>query len=144
VAGNVSVTSAASRRYAMNVRPNSTTTSRRRLTPRERIETMPTSGLDEDGRSPITSLSAHRVSPTTTGLGSVMSDQPRFAVAFSLVSATLNPTTRATVSVLLTSGRPYLVPAANSLLKCTWFVFIVKQVNQMLSVSVSVRPRRLR
>ena len=40
----------------------------------------------------------------------------------------------------LISGERF-VPDENSELKCTWFVFIVSAVNQILSVSVIVRPR---
>jgi hypothetical protein len=53
------------------------------------------------------------------------------------------PVTNASVNVLLTSGLPNRVPAANSELKWTWFVLSVRHVNQTLSVSVTVRPSRL-
>ena len=105
---------------------------------------MPTDGLLDDGRTPTTSDSAHRVSPTKTGFGSEMSVQARLAVAFSLVSHTDSPVTNDSVKQLFTSGLPKRVPAANSALKCTWLVFIVIVVNQMLSASVIVRPNRLR
>src|SRR6478736_583625 len=111
--------------------------------PRHRTPTIPTLGRERDSRLEITSVSDHSVSPTYTGLGSLMSVQERFAVAFSLVSGTLIPVTRARVNVLLTSGLPNSVRAANSWLKWTWLVFKVRQVNQMLSVSVIVRPSRL-
>jgi hypothetical protein len=127
----------------MNVRWNSITTSRRWLIPRQRTPTIPTSGLDLDSRVETISVSVHSVSPTKTGLGSLMSVQARLAVAFSLVSGTLMPVTRASVNALLTSGLPNRVRAANSLLKWTWLVFIVRHVNQMLSVSVTVRPSLL-
>ena len=74
----------------------------------------------------------------------MMSVQERFAVAFSLVSGTVMPVTSASVNVLLTSGRPNRVRSAKGTLKCTWFVFMVRHVNQTLSVSVIVRPKRLR
>ena len=52
--------------------------------------------------------------------------------------------TSARVKALLTSGRPNGVPFENSSLKWFWFVFSVRHVNHTLSVSVTVRPRRLR
>src|SRR3954462_14241750 len=73
-----------------------------------------------------------------------MSVQARLAVAFSLVSGTVRPVTRASVNALLTSGRPNGVPLENSSLKWAWFVFMVRHVNHTLSVSVTVRPSRLR
>ena len=84
----------------MNVRLYSITTSRRWLIPRVRIATMPTLGFDCDSRLSSTSLSAQSVSPTKTGLGSLTSVQPRFAAAFSLVSATLRPPISPTVIAL--------------------------------------------
>ena len=54
------------------------------------------------------------------------------------------PVTSASVNVLFTSGRSNCVRSAWGTLKCTWFVFIVRHVNQTLSVSVIVRPKRLR
>ena len=48
------------------------------------------------------------------------------------------------MNALFTSGRPNRVLAANGSSKCIGFVFIVRQVNQMLSVWVTVRPKRLR
>jgi hypothetical protein len=54
------------------------------------------------------------------------------------------PVTTASVKVEFTRGRPKRVRSAKGRLKCTWFVFSVRQVNQMFSVSVSVRPKRLR
>jgi len=47
-----------------------------------------------------------------------MSPQPRFATAFSEVSATESPRTTASVSVETTSGSPNSVRAAYSRLKC--------------------------
>ena len=73
-----------------------------------------------------------------------MSPQPRFATAFSLVSATESPSTIASVSVETTSGAPNSVRSAYGALKCIWFVFIVSSVNHVLSASVTVRPSRLR
>ncbi len=48
------------------------------------------------------------------------------------------------MNALLTSGLPNGDFSANGVLKCDWFVFSVRFVNQMLSVSVIVRPSRLR
>ena len=45
---------------------------------RERIETIPTVGLEAEARVRSSSLSAHSVSPTNTGEGSLMSVQARF------------------------------------------------------------------
>ena len=73
-----------------------------------------------------------------------MSVHARFAAAFSLVSGTVMPVTSASVKALLTSGWPNCVRSAYGVLKWIWFVFSVRQVNQMLSVSVTVRPSRLR
>ncbi len=128
----------------MNVRLNSITTSARWLMPRQRIETMPTLGFEADSRSSRISLSAWSVSPSNTGFGSLMSVQARFAAAFSLVSGTVSPVISASVNALFTSGRSKRVRAANGSLKCIGFVFIVRHVNQMLSVWVTVRPNRLR
>ena len=72
-----------------------------------------------------------------------MSVQARFAVAFSEVSGTVMPVTIASVNVEFTSGCLKRVRSANGTLKCTWFVFRVRHVNQMLSVSVIVRPSLL-
>jgi len=52
--------------------------------------------------------------------------------------------TSARVKALLTSGCPKRVVSANGTSKCIGFVFMVTQVNQTLSVSVIVRPKRLR
>ncbi len=57
-----------------------------------RAVTMPTSGREPDSRLARISLDAYIVSPTYTGLGSVMSFQPRFAITCSLRSATDSPT----------------------------------------------------
>ena len=96
----------------MNVRLNSITTSRRWLTPRQRIVTMPTLGFDLDSRSARISLSAQIVSPAKTGFGSLMSVYSRFAAAFSLVSGTVRPVTSASVNALFTSGLPNCVRSA--------------------------------
>ena len=48
------------------------------------------------------------------------------------------------MKALLTSGCPKRVRSVNGTSKCIGFVFMVRQVNQMLSVSVIVRPKRLR
>ena len=55
--------------------------------PRQRMVTMPTCGFERDARVSRISLSAHRVSPTNTGFGSLTSVHPRLAAAFSLVEA---------------------------------------------------------
>ena len=73
-----------------------------------------------------------------------MSVHARFAAAFSLVSGTVMPVISASVKVLLTRVWPNCVRSAWTRLKWIWFVFSVRQVNQMLSVSVIVRPSRLR
>ncbi len=96
----------------MKVRLNSITTSRRWLMPRQRIETMPTLGFDFDSRRSRISLSAHSVSPSKTGFGSLMSVQARLAAAFSLVSGTVMPVTSASVNALFTSGWPNCVRSA--------------------------------
>ena len=105
---------------------------------------MPASGREADSRSSSTSDSHHSVSPVKTGLGSLMSSQARFAIAFSEMSVTESPATSESVSALFTSGLPNGPRSANGVLKWTWLVFSVRFVNQMLSVSVIVRPRRLR
>ena len=74
--------------------------------PRQRIETMPMFGRDADSRVSRISLSAHSVSPSNTGLGSMMSVHARLAAAFSLVSGTDMPVINASVKVELTSVRP--------------------------------------
>ena len=57
---------------------------------------------------------------------------------------TERPVTRESVNALLTSGFPNGERSPNGVLKWDWFVFSVRFVNQMLSVSVIVRPSRLR
>src|SRR4029078_5354223 len=109
--------------------------------PRVLIDTIPQAGRLLLSRRSVISLSAHNGAPADTGFGRRMSPQPRFAAAFSDVSRTDKPSTTASVSVETTSGRLNSVPDENSELKCTWFVFIVSAVNQILSVSVIVRPR---
>ena len=108
------------------------------------METIPTLGFDDDSRTSRISLSAWSVSPSNTGLGSLMSVHSRFAAAFSLVSGTVSPVTTASVNALFTSGCSKRVRAAYGSSKCIGFVFIVRHVNQMLSVRVTVRPKRLR
>ncbi len=105
---------------------------------------MPAYGREADSRSSSTSDSHHSVSPAKTGFGSLMSSQARFAIAFSETSVTERPVTSESVNALLTSGLPNGDFSANGVLKCDWFVFSVRFVNQMLSVSVIVRPSRLR
>ena len=73
-----------------------------------------------------------------------MSVHSRFAAAFSLVSGTVRPVTTASVNALFTSGCSNRERAAYGSSKCIGFVFIVRHVNQMLSVRVTVRPKRLR
>src|SRR4051794_18038734 len=102
--GKVGAAWGAERRYTMNVRRYSITVVPSWFTPRVRIETMPTSGFEDDGRTDKISVSAHSVSPAKTGWGSLTSVHARFAVAFSLVSGTLSPTTSESVKQLFTSG----------------------------------------
>ena len=71
-----------------------------------------------------------------------MSVQPRLATAFWLTSVTLMPTISATVSGEHTITLPNSEALAYSLSKCIGWVFIVSRVNQVLSVSVMVRPGR--
>ena len=80
------------------------------------------------------------MSPANTGWVIRISSQPRFANAFWVRSVTLCPTAMATVSVDTTSGLPNSDRAAYSALKCISLVFMVSSVNQVLSVSVTVRP----
>ena len=127
----------------MNVRRYSITTSRRWLMPRQRMVTMPTSGFDFDSRFSRISLSAQSVSPTKTGLGSLMSVHCRFAAAFSLVSGTVRPTISASVKVLLTRICPNCVRSACVRSKWIEFVLCVRPVKSRLSCSVTVRPKRL-
>ena len=82
------------------------------------------------------------VSPTNTGAVSWILSQPRLAIAFWLRSETLMPTTMESVRQLLTSGLPNSLLAAYSLSKCRGFWFMVMSVNQVLSVSVMLRPGR--
>ena len=60
------------------------------------------------------------------------------------MSGTVSPVTTASVNALFTSGCSKRVRAAYGSSKCIGFVFIVRHVNQMLSVRVTVRPKRLR
>ena len=87
-----------------------------------------------------TSDSDHSVSPANTGWGSLTSSIWRFAKTFWLTSVTLCPTAIAIVSVEFTSGLANSVRAAYCASKWVWFVFIVSNVNHVLSLSVTVRP----
>src|SRR5439155_1492754 len=82
-------------------------------------------GFERDSRSSRISLSAQSVSPSNTGAGSRTSSQPRFATAFSLVSATDRPVISASVKVESTSRCPKRVLSAKGVLKWTWFVLCV-------------------
>ena len=57
-------------------------------------------------------------------------------------SLTLMPATIESVRQELTSGRPNSLFAAYSRSKCSGCWFIVRSVNQVLSLSVMVRPGR--
>src|SRR5690606_1255278 len=104
--------------------------------------TMPAPGRDLDSRFSSTVDSAYRVSPTNRGWVILISDHPRLATAFWLTSVTLMPTIRATVNGEQTMILPNSEAFAYSLSKCIGCVFIVSRVNQVLSVSVIVRPGR--
>ena len=71
-----------------------------------------------------------------------MSVQPRLAIAFWLTSLTLMPTSNATVKGEATMQRPNSEWRAYSSSKCSGCLFMVSRVNQVLSVSVIVRPGR--
>ena len=103
---------------------------------------MPAFFLDSERRVSNTSDSAYKVSPTNKGCGKTMSVQPKFAMAFWLISLTLIPTITETVKVLFTRFLPNSVALPYSLSKCKGCVFIVKRVNQVLSDSVMVLPGR--
>lgn len=75
-----------------------------------------------------------------TGAVSFSSSRPRFAKAFWVVSVTDWPIAMAMVSDETTSIRPNSEDCPTCALKCAWLVFIVRSVNQELSVSVTVRP----
>ena len=106
---------------------------------------MPTSGGSATRAARVISLSAQSVSPTNTGFGSLMSVHPRLATAFSLVSANRQADDeRERERAVRRAARRTRVRSAYASLKCIWFVFSVRHVNQVLSVSVIVRPRRLR
>ena len=124
-------------------RSNSITASSRWLRPRVRTVTMPKPGRDFDSRFSSTSVSARIVSPAKTGAGSRTSFQPRLTPR-SDTSATDRPVTSASVNVESTSGRSHSVVAAYSASKWIGFVFSVSSVNQTLSASSTVRPKRLR
>ena len=61
-------------------------------------------------------------------------------IAFCVVSVTDCPMAIAMVSVETTSGRPNSDALPTSALKCDWLVFMVSNVNQVLSASETVRP----
>ena len=63
-------------------------------------------------------------------------------MAFWLVSDTDMPATSDSVKVELTSGRPNSLRRAYSLSKWIGCWFMVNRVNQVLSLSVIVRPGR--
>jgi hypothetical protein len=102
--------------------------------------TIPASGRLPDVRASSTSDSDQMVSPTNTGAVSRRSSTPRFAKAFCVVSVTDWPIAMAIVSGEATSMRPNSEASPTWALKCAWLVFIVSSVNQVLSVSVIVRP----
>src|SRR3954468_17528493 len=128
---------------SMIERSNSITASSFWLRPRVRTVTMPKPGRDFDSRFSSTSVSARIVSPAKTGIGSRTSRQPRLTPR-SDTSATDSPVTSASVNVESTSGRSHSVVAAYSASKWIGFVFSVSSVNQTLSASSTVRPKRLR
>ena len=82
------------------------------------------------------------VSPTKTGAESLILSQPRFAIVFWERSLTLMPATIDSVRQELTRGRPNSLFAAYSRSKCSGCWFMVSRVNQVLSLSVMVRPGR--
>ena len=71
------------------------------------------------------------------------SRQPRLT-ARSETSTTERPVTSASVNVESTSGYSHSVSAAYAASKWIGFVFSVSSVNQTLSASSTVRPKRLR
>src|SRR4051794_6675176 len=104
---------------------------------------MPEPGRERDSRFSRISVSARIVSPANTGAGSLTSRQPRLT-ACSETSVTESPVTSASVNVESTSGRSHSVVAAYAASKWIGFVFSVSRVNQTLSASSTVRPKRLR
>ena len=124
------------------VRPKVQTTVPSWLVPIVFTETRPAPGRDFDSRLSVTSELAYSVSPAYSGWTSLMSLQPRFAIAFWLTSVTLMPTISATVNGLQTMQRLNSLAFAYSASKCIGWVFIVSSVNQVLSVSEIVRPGR--
>ncbi len=101
---------------------------------------MPCSGRERLRRTSRTQVSARMESPGKTGAGNFTSVKPRLAtVVFSVVSATVSPTSRPRVKRLLTMGRPYSLRAAAWASMCSGWGFSVRQENQMLSASVMVR-----
>lgn len=125
----------------MTVRSNEQTTSLRWFTPSVNTLTIPTLGLEFDSRLDTTVDRERIVSPWNTGAGSLILSHAKFAMTFCDTSVTLWPVTSATVNVESTSGLPNSVFLAYSKSKWIGAVFCVSRVNQMLSVSVIVRPR---
>src|SRR5688572_33206391 len=103
---------------------------------------MPAPGRELDSRLSSTSDVAYNVSPANNGNVNLISLHPRFAMAFWLTSVTLMPTINATVNGLHTMHLPNSLFFAYSASKCIGCVFIVSNVNQVLSVSVIVLPGR--
>jgi hypothetical protein len=108
-----------------------------------RTVTIPCPARDFDSRFERISVSARSVSPANTGAGSRTSLQPRLTPR-SETSITERPVTSASVKVESTSGCFHSVVAAYSASKWIGFVFSVSSVNQTLSASSTVRPKRLR
>ena len=100
---------------------------------------MPASGREVEALAATTSVSAHSVSPTSTGCGKAISENPRLAtVVPSVVSCTVMPTSRDNVSIEFTSRSPNSLSAANSASRCNGWGFMVRQLKNVLSASVTV------
>ena len=84
------------------------------------------------------------MSPTNTGLGSFTSFHCKFAMTCSLKSETESPTASDSVKHELTRIFPNGVFAARFSSKWIGLVLSVNIVKSVLSVSVTVRPRRWR
>ena len=82
---------AASRRGTSTSRLNSATSTPSWLSTRVCTRTVPRSGLERDGRTSSTSVSANSVSPWKTGAGWLSSSVARFAIALPEMSETLIP-----------------------------------------------------
>ncbi len=68
-----------------------------------------------------------------------MSENPRLAtVVPSVVSCTVMPTSRESVSIEFTNRSPNSVSAANSASRCSGWGFMVRQLKNVLSASVTV------